>query len=100
MSWQQPDKAQKSVVVSGGGSTDTLALDMKLATDVSQFFADPLGFVLYAFDWGHGDLKGFDGPDDWQIDILNTIGREVLARGFDGVNAVEPVRVAVASGHG
>lgn len=75
-------------------------IQLQLAEDISQFYADPLGFVMYAFDWGEGDLKGFDGPDDWQVDILNTIGREVEDRQFDGVNAVDPIQVAVSSGHG
>ena len=75
-------------------------IDLQLAGEISRFYADPLGFVKFAFDWGHGDLKGFDGPDVWQTDILTMIGDEVRARKFDGVNPVNPIRVAVASGHG
>jgi hypothetical protein len=75
-------------------------VDLMLADDISRFYADPLGFVLYAFDWGEGDLRGFDGPDEWQIDILNTIGQAVTVRKFDGVTPVDPIRVAVSSGHG
>jgi hypothetical protein len=55
---------------------------------------------MWAFDWGHGELQGFDGPDDWQRDILNDIGKQVLERGFDGVTPVDPIREATASGHG
>lgn len=75
-------------------------IEILLADDMARFYADPLGFVLYAYDWGSGDLKGFDGPDDWQRDVLNDLGRSVVARRFDGVNPVDPIRLAVSSGHG
>lgn len=75
-------------------------IDLLLADEVSDFYANPLGFVLWAFDWGHGDLEGFNGPDEWQRDFLSTVGREVKKRGFNGVDPVDPIRVAIASGHG
>lgn len=75
-------------------------MDLILADEAAGFYADPLGFVLWAFDWGHGELKGFDGPDQWQRDVLNDIAEGVSARRFDGVNPVDPIRVAVSSGHG
>lgn len=74
--------------------------ELQLMDEISKFYADPLGFIMYAFDWGNGDLLGFDGPDDWQIDILNTLGEEVFARKFNGIEAVDPIQVAVSSGHG
>lgn len=75
-------------------------IDLQLAEEVSKYYADPLGFVLWAFDWGHGDLKGFDGPDVWQRDMLIDLGNEVSSRKFNGVDAVEPILFAIASGHG
>lgn len=75
-------------------------IDIQIAQDLSQFYADPYGFVMWAFQWGEGDLFGFDGPDAWQRDVLDEIGAEVIKRGFDGVNPVDPIREAVASGHG
>lgn len=74
--------------------------DLTLADEVAQFYADPLGFVLWAYDWGYGDLAGFDGPDEWQREYLLELGREVSKRGFDGVTPVDPIRMATASGHG
>ena len=44
--------------------------ETELANDIGSFVHDPLGFVLYAFPWGEGELSEFSGPDDWQIDIL------------------------------
>ena len=70
--------------------------ETELANDIGSFVHDPLGFVLYAFPWGEGELSEFSGPDDWQIDILETIGRKLK----DGVGLNEIIRVAVTSGHG
>jgi hypothetical protein len=75
-------------------------IDLMLAEDCAQFYADPLGFVMWAFDWDTGELEGFTGPDTWQRDVLIDIGRQVTDRGFDGVSPVEPIREATASGHG
>ena len=74
--------------------------DDLLADELKRFYADPLGHVLFSYDWGHGDLTGFDGPDDWQYEFLEQVGEEVRKRGFDGVNTVPPIRFSTASGHG
>lgn len=79
---------------------DVKDVDVLLAEDCASFYADPYGWVLWAFDWGVGELKGFDGPDDWQREILTNLGEEILARGFKGIAPVDPARFAVASGHG
>lgn len=60
---------------------------------LAEFTADPLGFVYAAFPWGEGDLKDYDGPDDWQKDILQEIK--------DGLLTIdEAIQIAIASGHG
>lgn len=82
---------------------DTAAesIDLTLAEELSQFYADPLGFVLFAYPWNErGELAQFEGPDQWQRDFLNELGRMVRERAFDGENAVMPIRMATASGHG
>ncbi len=68
-----------------------------LARDIGQFFDDPLGFVLYAFPWGSGELKEETGPDTWQIELLESVGRKVrdCEEGDEGA-----ILNAVASGHG
>jgi hypothetical protein len=73
-----------------------------LAAAVAAYVNDPLGFVYFAYPWGvrNGPLEDFDGPDGWQHELLEEIGREVRNRGFDGLNAVLPLRQAVSSGHG
>lgn len=75
-------------------------LDEKIATEISQYYADPLGFVRAAFNWDHPAIKEFGGPDEWQIKFLNEVGEQVRQRGFDGINAVDPILEATSSGHG
>ena len=82
-------------------SARALSTDEQLADDIASFYADPLGFVLYAYPWGEpGPLKDYSGPDKWQAEMLRGIGEEVKRNKFDGVKAVAPVRRAAASGHG
>lgn len=65
----------------------------ELLQDLMSFETDPLGFVLYAFPWGEGELAGEPGPDKWQTELL-----QALAEGQKTLNQV--IRLAVASGHG
>lgn len=75
-------------------------VDLLLAEECAQFHHDPLGWVMWAFDWGYGELEGFDGPDVWQREALQEWGEQICARGFNGVIPVDPIRMATASGHG
>ena len=73
-----------------------------LVEAVAEFHFDPLGFVYFIFPWREADtgLAEEDGPDDWQADVLSTLGKE-LKKGADADEAVrEAVQLAVASGHG
>lgn len=81
---------------------DLEALDVELADELAQFYADPLGFVLFAYPWGEKgtDLAEQAGPDEWQRQFLIELSEQVKERGFDGVKAVRPIREATASGHG
>lgn len=72
----------------------------ELAAFMGELAENPLGFVCGAFEWGEGELAGWDGPDEWQRDYLRRLGEEVRGRRFDGRTAVAPVQMAVASGHG
>lgn len=81
---------------------------------MAKFYADPLGFVMYAYPWGSDPAlqivklqpqyrQRFTpeyGPDLWACEFLDDIGAQVKQRGFDGVHAVDAIRMAVASGHG
>ena len=56
--------------------------------------------MLFAFPWGKGSLQGCDGPDLWQAEFLEELGRLIEDRGFDGFQPVMPIRMSTASGHG
>lgn len=82
-------------------ATATKSLEVELAEEISNFYADPLGFVMFAFPWGEpGLLENETGPDDNQKEFLRSLGNEVLARQFDGANPVLPIRMCESSGHG
>ena len=68
-------------------------IEAELVRDVDSFANNPLGFVRWAFDWGHGDLAGQTGPDAWQEELLSDVGRQLSV----GLTAL---RFATASGHG
>lgn len=75
--------------------------DAALAEMVSEYYADPVGFVLAVWAWGReGRLKHFTGPDPWQFEFLEWLGEQVRVRQFDGHTAVLPIRRSVSSGHG
>lgn len=78
------------------------ATDMTLADELVKFYDDPLGFVQWAFQWGEkgSPLQDFDGPDEWQIKFLTELGAQVRDRGFNGFTPVDPIQMAVSSGHG
>jgi hypothetical protein len=72
----------------------------ELAREVAKFRSDPLGFVQYCYPWGQGELFGATGPDANQREFLESVGKEVRERNFDGQHPVMPVRMAASSGHG
>lgn len=77
------------------------AADLELADEVGKFYADPLGFVLFAYPWGEpGILEKETGPDDHQVEFLTALGEEVRKRKFDGCEPVMPIMMAETSGHG
>lgn len=62
---------------------------------LADFSSDPLGFVIWAFPWGEPgtELEKFDGPEPWQVTILEMLGTGLI-------DTSEAVRLAVTSGHG
>lgn len=73
----------------------------ELAEFIGQFYADPLGFVIACYPWGEsGWLHDQAGPDAWQQEFLTKLGQQVATRGFDGLHAVAPIRMAASKGHG
>jgi len=75
--------------------------NLQIARVIDETYDDPAGFVQLAYPWGEpGELAGFTGPDGWQRAFLEDLGSAVRSRCFDGINAVAPIRMATASGHG
>ena len=71
--------------------------ELQLIEDMASMSKDPYAWVLYSFDWGHGELADFAGPDEWQTAELKEIARKLLDPSADtGVI----LREAIASGHG
>jgi hypothetical protein len=79
-------------VNSGYNSVDDILVELALYEN------DPLGFVLWAYPWGEKGtpLEAFEGPDDWQIELLEEMGALLVAGGDAGCLIQEAVR----SGHG
>lgn len=77
-----------------------MTLDEQLADECARYYADPVGWANWAFDWGRGALLGFNGLDVWQEEWLHEVGEAVRERGFNGVSPVMPIRKSTASGHG
>src|SRR5690554_6518973 len=73
-----------------------LSPDAPIIEAAARYQYDPDAWARFAFDWGHGQLSDYDGPREWQTDI-NTIIRDHLA---DPETRYQPLRIAVASGHG
>jgi hypothetical protein len=79
-----------------------LDVDRELEEAAGRFYADPLGFVLYAYPWGEdGELKEEAGPDKWQREFLEGIAAEVERNQASGAPFPwKPIRRVVSSGHG
>lgn len=68
--------------------------EVELQDACVRYVNDPMGFTQYMYDWGHGVLKDWEGPDWWHQEVFRTI-KDYL----DGPDQ-QPLFIAVASGHG
>ena len=64
--------------------------------ELAEFVHDPLGFVMCAYSWGEGDLRGETGPRAHQVKLLTEI-RDHLA---NPETRHKPFRKSKSSGHG
>jgi len=71
----------------------------RLVERFSRYRHDPFGFVMAAFPWGEAGtaLACETGPEPWQREVLEKLGRGLSER---DKSPDEAVRLAVASGHG
>lgn len=81
---------------------DEQAQEDELEDEIASCYADPLKHVMISYPWDEtgSPLEGRTGPDQWQLEFLIDLGKAVIERGFDGVNAVDPIQFSTSSGHG
>lgn len=79
---------------------DPRNIDDALAEDIAGFYLDPYGFVLYAFDWGKGELAGFTGPDKWQTRFLKDIRDRLAGLRSNEETMNDALFYATKAGHG
>jgi hypothetical protein len=70
--------------------------EQALFDQIAEFRWDPLGCVLYSFDWGHGELELETGPRKFQCEFLSELGTHLQ----NPATRHTPFRKAVSSGHG
>jgi hypothetical protein len=71
------------------------SLDPATVDYFNRFRRDPLAFAREMFPWGEGELEKHTGPRVWQAGVMKTI-----ADHLQGPKKHQPLRIAVASGHG
>ena len=88
-------RVKQTVVAAGDGALD-------LAEKMPEFYADPLGFVRFAFAWGEegGDLQDETGPDVWQTDFMVQLGEAVRSRSLKGGDALGAYLAGAITGNG
>lgn len=78
----------------------SLILTRMLSED---FYLSPYRFSLWAYPWGEGDLKQFDGPRKWQREVMEDIEgylRDGVSRRIERKELDAFYRAAIASGRG
>ncbi|MFK1042631.1 terminase [Pseudomonas aeruginosa] len=70
--------------------------EQQLIEDIASFTHDPLGFSMYAYPWGEGELEGVEGPREWQRQVMNDIASHLSSAD----TRYQPLMISIASGHG
>ena len=80
------------------GRSNKQSADDKLAESMGHFYADPLGYVMFAFPWDtytpiqlvelepkyRDRFNSKYGPDKWACEFLDDLGKDIAANNFDG----------------
>ena len=89
-------------------------IENELIEDMIEYWDDPLGFVMYAYEWETDkSIQLVElpepwrtkfgckyGPDEWACKFLDEMGEQIKAHKFDWQHSVPAIRKAVSSGHG
>ncbi len=79
---------------------DVAAFDAELDDLLVTCYANPLRYVETMWDWGAGELLNERGPKPWQRLFLEDLGALIASRQFNGIDPVQPIKMAVSSGVG
>lgn len=81
-------------------ATETAAL--RTGEECAALRYDPLAWVMWAYPWGKAGaiLYKEQGPDVWQLDVLDYFGQQLRIQADAHEAAREAIQIAVASGHG
>ena len=79
--------------------------DAELIEAIGAFHHDPLGFARFAFPWGEAgtELAEEAGLRTWQAELLGIIGERLREGSRSATRSgpgQQPIRIALASGHG
>ena len=69
-------------------------IEERLQDACVRFRNDPYAFTQYMWDWGHGPLLKWDGPDWWHKEVFQAI------KNYLEGPETQPLCIAIASGHG
>jgi hypothetical protein len=67
--------------------------NMDVGEWLSSVAHDPVRFVMEGFRWNEGELRGSEGPTEWQRWLLESIRDGLKTPG-------EAIKIAISSGHG
>ncbi len=76
--------------------TPQQAVEEKILNFCAETTHDPLLYCRAAYPWGEGDLKNSAGPRQWQLEILDVIGKHLR----NPKTRFTPLLIGVSSGHG
>jgi len=93
-------KAHEALATQRGVKKLVDNIDDELADEMAECYLDPYRFVLLAFDWGVGELEGFDGPDKWQTAFLKDIRDKLQGLRSDEETVNDALFYATKAGHG
>lgn len=80
--------------------TDPIEIENQLIERIAEFQRDPLGYIEFAFPWGEeGGPLAKDSLRQWQKDACGEI-KAAMELGASAREALVPVLMATASGHG
>lgn len=73
-----------------------MTLEDEIIEAAARYQHDPLGWAMFAYDWGVGELEGYNAPREWQSRVMTDIKNHLE----NPETRHMPLMIAVASGHG